>query len=340
MKQEELESKVREIFEQQGFKVTQNENRITADTDEKELVAETFSSENYCIEDIDPSNDSLVFVDEDLAEISDKVGNRVSVIREELEEVEYDLPSYEIIGDIAVINQLTVSEEEAVEGILAHHGHVNTILLKEDNLGGEFRVGEYRKLYGDDTETVHTEFGLKYRVDPTKVYFSERFGTERDRVTSQIQEGEHVLVMFAGVGPFALLAAKRGADRVVAVEKNPVAAEYLEENVELNGMTDTVRAVQGDVKDVVPELGDFDRVIMPLPGHADIYLELAAEHVKDGGVVHYYRFVRDDDWTPVLNEVEAVAEKLDMEFEVMEKTVCGNRSPAEDRVCLDVRFEQ
>jgi len=39
--------------------------------------------------------------------------------------------------------------------------------------------------------------------------------------------------MFAGVGPFALLLARRGA-RVVAIDKNPVAVKYLRENAILN----------------------------------------------------------------------------------------------------------
>ncbi|MFB6147886.1 MAG: hypothetical protein ABEJ66_03300, partial [Candidatus Nanohaloarchaea archaeon] len=77
----------------------------------------------------------------------------VSILREDRDGEEYELPSYELIGDIAVINELTVPEEEAINGILEHHPRVKTILLKEEPLQGEFRVGDYKKLYGDETET-------------------------------------------------------------------------------------------------------------------------------------------------------------------------------------------
>ncbi|MFB6216740.1 MAG: class I SAM-dependent methyltransferase family protein, partial [Candidatus Aenigmatarchaeota archaeon] len=165
--------------------------------------------------------------------------------------------------------------DEAVEGILAHQ-NVKTILLKKGGLKGEYRVGDYEILYGEETETVHKEFGCRFRVDPTKVYFSERFSTERKRVVDQIKDGEKVLVMFAGVGPFAIMAAKlANPGKVVAVEKNPDGAEYLKENAELNKVEDVVEGIEGDVAEVVPELGTFDRIIMPLPESAQEFLPLA-----------------------------------------------------------------
>ncbi len=344
MNQSELEEKVRELFEQQGFDVEKEDNEFVA-RNGSELVLKAFSSEKHITEDIVPQidGDDKVFVDEELSEIKEEIENDVSVLREEEDEEEYDTPSYEVIGDVAVINELaSISREEAVEGILHHQGHVKTILLKDEGLSGEFRLGEYEKLYGEETETVHKEFGCRFKVDPTKVYFSERFSTERQRVVDQTEDGEKVLVMFAGVGPFAILAAKEAnPEKVVAVEKNPEGAEYLKENIELNKVEDAVEGLQGDVEEVVPELDEkFDRIIMPLPGSADKFLDLAFEHSEDNGVIHYYRFLRDQNWEELEEEIEAISRDLKHDYSVESRTTCGNRGPNLDRVCVDIRTRQ
>lgn len=335
MKQEKLEDKVADLFERQGFELEKNDNKFAAGKDDQELVLKIFSSEKYSLEEARESveEDEKVFIDEGLEKLKKELDADTSVIREQEDEEEYDLPSYELIGEIAVINELTVNEEEAVEGILDHHPSVKTILVKEEPLQGEYRVGEYRKLYGEETETVHTEYGCRFKVDPTKVYYSERFSTERKRVVDQIQDGEKVLVMFAGVGPFAIMAAElANPEKVVAVEKNPVAADYLKENIELNDVGDIVEGVEGDVAEVVPELGEeFDRVIMPLPEKAEDFLGVAFSSVEKG-LIHFYCFEDEDS--------ESSNSLLDSNysFTVESKSYCGDKSPAEARICYDLKI--
>lgn len=328
MKQRQLEERVREIFEQQGFKVGKTEKGFRAENDTS-FDIRVFSFEKFDFEDIEPaSEDVLVFVDEKLSEVAGKLENEVSVIREQDEE-NYDLPSFEIIGDIAIISELVdLSRDEAVEGILESNPNVETVLLKTDPLDGEFRIGSYEKLHGDETETVHREFGCRLKVDPTKVYFSERFSTERKRVVDQVEDGERVLVMFAGVGPFAVMAAKHAnPSKVVAVEKNPAAVDYMRENIELNSVGDVVEACEGDVEDVVPSLeGKFDRIVMPLPESAESFLDLAYEKLADEGVVHLYSF-----------ESSESPEFSDKRFEVLDTTTCGERGPESYRICFDLR---
>ncbi|MFB6203807.1 MAG: class I SAM-dependent methyltransferase family protein [Candidatus Nanohaloarchaea archaeon] len=335
MEQEKLESKVEEIWKRQGFDLEKDGNRYKAG----DIPVSVFSSASYSPGEVESQvrEDDRVFVDTGLAEMQERLGNQVSIIEEE-EESGPEPPSFEIIGDIAMINDLAGRDEDrSVEAILDHHPRIKTVLLKEEGLSGEFRVGDYRKLYGDETETVHTEHGCSFRLDPTEVYYSERFSTERQRVVDQIEEGEDVLVMFAGVGPFAVMAARNAEpDRVVAVEKNPEAARYLDENVEMNDVGDTVEAFEGDVADLVPEMGGFDRIVMPLPGSADRFLDLAVEHLNPGGTVHYYRFRDGEDWEPLEEEVRRAASKAGVELEVDDRVVCGQRGAYSYRVCLDL----
>lgn len=331
MEQEKLEERVREIWQQQDFEFEGDTPFFKARNGEDFSVA-VFSSDKYGAQEVkDKKRDQdHVFVDEGLKGIDVEV----SVIRKR-EEKTYDMPSFELIGDIAVINDLAGRDEsEAVEAIKEHHPFIKTVLLKEKPLSGEFRVGDYRKLTGEETETDHTEHGCLFKVDPTKVYYSERYSSERQKVVSDIEPGEEILVMFAGVGPFAILAASLSEpERVVAVEKNPVAAEYLRENIEFNNVEDTVEGIEGDVREEVPDLDKFDRIIMPLPGSAHEFLELAYEHLKPEGILNYYRFVEGDHEEFILNELGDLG--LDMDY--VDSRSSGDRSPSEERVCYKLK---
>lgn len=339
MKQEKLEEKVKQTFREQGFEVEKEGERFKASKDGVEKFLEAYSSEKFSEDEVlEKDHDSIVFVDEGLSGLKDEID--VSIIYGERTRKEYELPSYEVVGDIAVVSELTVDKNEAIEGILDHHPHVETILLKKGGLKGEFRVGDYEKLHGEETETVHREFGIDLKVDPTEAYFSERFSTERDRVVSQIEEGEEVLVMFAGVGPFAVMAGRNAQpEKVVAVEKNPKAYEYMKDNIRRNNLEDRVKAFCGDVKDIEYR-HRFDRIVMPLPGSADEFLDLAMKMIEDEGTIHYYRFQEEGDWGAIEDEIREAADEKDLEYEIMERVICGERGPSVDRVCVDISISR
>lgn len=341
MNQEELENRVKKLFEEQGFKLRKAENRFKAEKEGLELFLSVYSSEKFSVDEVveDVEEQENVFVDAEIENIRERIENEVSVIRKHEDEKNYPTPSYEVIGTVAIINDLGDFErDEAVRGILKHQPNVETILLKEEGLKGEFRVGEYEKLYGEKTDTAHKEFGCQFKVDPTKVYYSERFSTERKKVIDQIEEDEKVLVMFAGVGPFAIMAAKHAnPKKVVAIEKNPAGADYLKQNIELNKVKGTVEGIEGDVAEVVPELGKFDRIIMPLPEAANEYLDLAFEHLEKNGVIHYYRFLKDENWSELESEIENAAEKTNSNYEIVNRRNAGERAAYIERICVEIR---
>ena len=291
MKQSELEEKVREIFERQGFEVEKDGNSFTAEKDQS-LELKVFSSANFSFEDVSSSvkDGEKVFVDEGLDEVEEQVENDVSVLVQENEEPDHETPSHEIIGDIAVINDLAdVERDEAVKGILHYNPNVKTILLKkEGGLKGEFRVGDYEKLHGDETETIHKEHGCRYKVDVTKAFFSEREGTERERILNSVEDGERILVMFCGIGPYPVLLAKERDVEVVGVEKNPEAAKYARENVKLNNLEGSIDIIEGDVAEEIPKLGKFDRILMPSPTNAYEFLNESFQASSEGTDITFY----------------------------------------------------
>jgi tRNA (guanine37-N1)-methyltransferase len=131
-------------------------------------------------------------------------------------------------------------------------------------------------------------------LDVGKVYFNPRLSHEHLRVARQIQAGESVVDMFAGIGPFAILIGHRQpSSQVFAVELNPDAHAYLRENVLINKVHQSVTPIQGDSKQLAETRlrAIADRVIMNYPTGSEQFLDAACGILKpNGGIVHYYSF--------------------------------------------------
>ncbi|CAJ38205.1 putative SAM-dependent methyltransferase [Methanocella arvoryzae MRE50] len=244
-------------------------------------------------------------------------------------------PSYEIIGDIAVTAQ---SYDRSVgEAIMAVHKNVKTVLEPTTGVTGEFRVREFKVLSGEErTTTTYKEHGFIYEMDLAKVYFSPRLSTERKRIIDQISDLELVVDMFAGIGPFAIPAAKK-AMYVVAVDKNPYAVEYMKRNIQINHVTN-IEAVCADVREIkLPQ--QADRAIMNLPHSAHEFLDKAFELVRTGGIIHYYDIRPESEiFDAVISMVREKASKSGCLIEIVNKRIVRSYSPHEYNIVLDIRI--
>jgi len=213
------------------------------------------------------------------------------------------------------------------------------VITPVSDVEGEFRTRRFRHVAGEErTITVHREHGLRYRVDLEGAYFTPRLGTERLRISRQVSPGDYVLDMFAGVGPYALLLAHRGA-RVVAIDKNPVAVKYLRENAILN-RTD-VEILEGDASDLARNYENMvDHVIMNLPHTAHQFLIPAIQAAKNGGMVHYYAISQDDDLYKDLDLIEAAASQLGVKIDMLYKGVVRSYAPHRYNVVMDIRVSK
>ncbi len=257
--------------------------------------------------------------------------------------------SFDIIGSrekaVAIVEippALEGFEGEVAKAIMERHKNVKSVLVKGSERLGESRVRSYRLIAGDpDTEVIHREAGCLYKLDPQKVYFSPREGTERERIAERVHDGEKILVMFSGVGPYPIMIAKRHDNvKVTAVESNPYAHNYCVENIHLNRVQDRVFAILGDVRDVALRLGfTFDRIIMPLPRGAYRFLDLAIPLLNCGGVLHFYHWAKEPD---LFSEAEAVlsraAEGFGRRVEFIEEARVSQYSPRVWKIRVDVRI--
>ncbi|WP_122090008.1 class I SAM-dependent methyltransferase [Halalkalicoccus subterraneus] len=253
-------------------------------------------------------------------------------------------PSYERIGDVALLDEDDPERADRIaRAIVESDLPVGTVLNKASKVKGETRVRDWELLAGEGTETVHREYGFEYALDLATVYFSPRLATERHRVTEQIvdDENERVFDMFAGVGPFVIPAAARGA-KAVGVDVNGRAIEYLHENAGRNGVTDRVTAIHGDVREVATEFeGRADRIVMNLPHSADEFLATAVSVAGEECTIHYYDIQHDQDpFGPSEKAIRDAASEAGYDVEILTRHVVRSYAPHELNVCLDVRLSR
>lgn len=244
------------------------------------------------------------------------------------------LPSgYEVIGDIAVISlpdELRDYAHSIASAILARHGNVRTVLDRRPIPRGDTRVPEVRVIAGTGTTTTCREFGYSYRLDLARVFYSSRLASERQRIAGLVRPGEEVLVPFAGVGPFVVPIAARGA-RVTAIENNPASVGFLRENLRRNRVAARVTVIEGDFYEAARSLPPgFDRAVIPAPYRRDDALPVGAGLVKEGGRIHMYTFGR------IGAEDELPGKYEGMGFGITRVRRCGNVAPGICRYALDL----
>lgn len=250
-------------------------------------------------------------------------------------ELEFAPSSFDVIGDIAIIKipEELKKNEKRIGKKLLEFKNINTVLKKDSKVEETFRVRKYKFLVGENKkETTHREYGCTYKLNIERVYFSPRLGNERNRIAKQVKEGEKILVMFAGIGPYPIQIAKNSNPKIIyAIELNPEAINFFKENVKLNKVESKIKIFGGDVRKIVPELnGKFDRIIMPLPKDAENFLDLAKLVSKKSTLVHIYLFSESK---------EKAIEKLNSNIKVVECVECGSYSKETSRYCIDLKFK-
>ncbi len=252
------------------------------------------------------------------------------------------LPSgWNRIGHVALLSLPSGLMEKASEigEVLLQIRGVRTVAVRTGGITGRERRPKIRLVAGEPkTETIHKEHGCKFKLDVARVMFARGNVYERGRIARLVRPGEVVVDMFAGVGQFALPIAKNASPKkVYAVELNPVAFGYLEENIGLNHLERVVKPLLGDCVEVAPR-GVADRVIMGILHVTHRYLPLAFEVLRrEGGVIHYHESVpsRIGFRRPVDRIRRAAGGR---EVEVLSARVVKRYAPGVDHIVIDAKI--
>jgi tRNA (guanine37-N1)-methyltransferase len=252
------------------------------------------------------------------------------------EKQRYLRDSFDVVGDIAVVvipPELAEFRQDIALGVMSLRRNIRTVLAKVSPVERDERVPRYEILVGNSTITEHREFGYRYRLDLSEVFFTGRLSTEHQRAAGQVGPGEQVLVPFCGVGPFVIPAADRGAT-VTAVENNPAALRWLRENLDLNGVEDRVRILVDDAFSLKDHAGiSYDRVICPTPYGKDEIFDILSPLVRRDGVLHFYTFKGDRQIDGLIGDLQ------ERGHEVLFYRRCGWVAPGIGRYVVDLRKE-
>ncbi|XP_044021910.1 tRNA (guanine(37)-N1)-methyltransferase [Siniperca chuatsi] len=230
---------------------------------------------------------------------------------------------------------------------------ITCVVNKTNMIDSTYRNFKMEVLAGEENMVAKVkENGVTYEFDFSRVYWNPRLSTEHQRVVQLIKRGDTVFDVFAGVGPFAVPAARSGAS-VLANDLNPESYRWLQHNGKLNKVESKVRTfnldgrafIQGPMKQELPALlkGKASvHVVMNLPALALEFLDafrglLHQEPPCDENLptVHCYGFSKDEN--PETDVVKRASRSLGFPLE----NRCSvhfvrNVAPNKDMMC--VRF--
>jgi tRNA (guanine37-N1)-methyltransferase len=253
------------------------------------------------------------------------------------EEIENLRTSFDTIGNIVILeipDELQDRKQKIGDAALKFTKR-KAIYMKKSAIKGTTRVRDLEFLSGvDDSLTIHREHGARLKLDVREVYFSPRLATERKRVMESVEDGEKILDMFCGIGPFPIVIAKNKNVDITAVDINESAIKYLNENIKLNKLKGSIKTYCGDVREVSEGFKTkFDRIIMNLSGLAYTFLDVSVDLIEDGGIINYYEF--SDSYEQGIKRLRKACAEAECEVEIINTRKVKSTSPGEWHMAID-----
>jgi tRNA wybutosine-synthesizing protein 2 len=246
---------------------------------------------------------------------------------------------WQILGDLVLVNipaKIEHLKYAIGQGLLDLYPRCKSVLWDKE-VRGRLRTPHVEVIAGSETSTIHKENYCKFALDANRVMFSAGNFAERVRM-SKIGHDEKVLDMFSGIGQLCIpMAVHARPTSVCAIELNPVAYRYLQQNIKLNNVDHIIRPILGNCADISPE-EQYDRVLM---GHFDAckYLCDALQALIPNGVVHYHELVPLELMCerPCANVTRA-ARTLDLTAKLLSVRKVKDYAPGIAHVVVDARI--
>ncbi|CAG8482574.1 5097_t:CDS:10 [Ambispora leptoticha] len=162
--------------------------------------------------------------------------------------------SFTQIGHIAHMNlrdEFLPWKEIIGQVILDKNPKIKTVVNKTDIIDTTFRFFNMEILAGINNMIAEVKEGnCRFRLDFSQVYWNSRLHSEHERLANLFKKGDYICDVFAGIGPFAVPAAKKGCI-VYANDLNPVSYKYLQENSVLNKVQSKIFSYNMDGRDFI-----------------------------------------------------------------------------------------
>ena len=249
--------------------------------------------------------------------------------------------SFDTIGAVAVVKMEEKVRPFAAQigkAILATQKALRTVCM-DSGVVEEYRTRNIKVIAGEKTtETMYKEYGLTFKVDVSRAFFSPRLATERETVARQVMQGDVVIDMFAGIGPFSLMIAKlRRPKAVYSIDLNPDAVELLKENIKIN-KADNAHPILGDAREAVDGLEKADHIIMNLPHSGRDFIDAALGALKPSGLIHYYEIMDESQVQEALDFIADTARRHGRVMKELARRKVKSYSPSLTFYGFDLQF--
>jgi tRNA (guanine37-N1)-methyltransferase len=229
------------------------------------------------------------------------------------EDLEKVYSSFDMIGDIAIIkipDSLLTKKNVIGEVILESIKNLKTVFLQRSSVSGEYRLRGLEVIAGDvKYVTYYREYGCKFLVNVATTYFSPRLSTERLRISDLVSPGEIVVNMFAGVGTFSVIMAKKHQIKVYNIDSNLDAYILSIMNSRINRLKDRIFSIHGDSQNILRSSSfkdRIDRILLPLPERAHEFVDVSVNCLRpSGGHLHFFSHIKSDTKSGVVPTSEA-----------------------------------
>lgn len=280
-------------------------------------------------------------VDIELEELNTHPHNFSELLEDELtpEEIEDLKTSFDTIGDIVILEipDNLESKKNIIGKATLDFTKRRSIYMKKSAVHGTIRIRDLELIAGENNPvTIHKEHGARLKLNVEEVYFSPRLATERKRVSDSVCDGENILDMFCGIGPFPIVIARNNDVNITGVDINENAIKYFNENIELNKLKN-ITAICGDAREISTSFKmKYDRIIMNLPGLAYQFLDVAMNLIEDNGIINYYEF--SDGYGQGTERLINAALKENKNVEIINTRKVKSTSPGEWHIAIDAKI--
>ena len=205
------------------------------------------------------------------------------------------------IGDIIVIDFKDIDEDKKKEiaNIYAEELGVKTVIQKNSVVGELRKPDNINLLYGNETITEISEYGIKYKLDLAEIMWSlgntgwrsALSGPEKVSAFYSFDKPKVIIDYFAGIGYFAIQMAKGyPKSKVIAIDKNPKSIEYLTINCKKNGIKN-VEIINDDCRNI-----DFKADVIHLGyiGNTIDFIEHSHKCLNKNGTVIFHEAYRNN----------------------------------------------
>lgn len=199
-------------------------------------------------------------IHEDKLVLTPETRSRVSILQDIIE----DPPtSFEVIGHIAHYNlrEIHFPYRYFIGAVTCEkEPTITTVITKIDTVQSKYRTYNFELIGGIPRYEVKlVQDGITYSLDYTKVYWNSRLSHEHlelaKHISQLINPGDLVLDGTGGIGPHALILAKRfNFTNIMCNDLNPDAYKYLKDNITINKVENAITCFNEDVRCLLKRL--------------------------------------------------------------------------------------